>query len=112
MGPHGNAAQVNYVKVLVEKVLAALLGVVVVIENVKSVIVLVLRINAVGGIAAAQTVAAVVHYGYGLYDALSVYLFSAFGENSGYGAARGYPYLAFLFEHLIIILSVPAAHIK
>ena len=91
----GNTRKVDYVEMLVKKLLGFFARSHVVVKNVQGVLVLVLGINAVPRKAAAQSVGAVVHAGYGLNYSVARHAVAFFGEKAAYGAARRYSDFAF-----------------
>ena len=68
----GNTREVDDVEMAVDERLGLYSRLVGIVENMERVLILVLRINAVSGVAAAQTVRAVVHTGNGIHDHAAV----------------------------------------
>ena len=81
--PDGNVLRLDDLKALLQQRLTGLAGVPAVKENVEGIVVPVLRINAVCGEAAAQTVGAVMHGDHALHDLLSRHPASLPGDHSG-----------------------------
>ena len=98
---NGDPLQVDDLHGLPQKGLAAFPGGPVLQEHMQGKKVLVLRVNAVGRKAAAQSVGAVVHGAHTLYDLFSGHTLSVSGYNGGNGAAGRDAYLAFHFIHKI-----------
>ena len=64
----------------------------------------VLRVNAVGGKTAAETVGTVVHGGDGFDDVFAVFTLAIFVKNPGDGAAGRDPNLTFFQKHIFFLL--------
>ena len=102
----GDQLRLHDLEALLQQSLALPAGGVVIKEDVKGIFVPVLRVDAVGGEAAAQAVAAVVHGRDGFDDPLAADPLSFFGKDARDRAAGGNPDLPFL-EHKSNLLLNP-----
>ena len=101
---HGNAGQIHDIEKALQIPFALCFRGRVVVKHVQGVVLRVLRVDAVTGKTAAQTVGALVHGGDGFGDFAAVDLTPFCGNHAGDGAARRDAYLAFnlLFLHFTI----------